>query len=143
MRNRFHAQQGDGCQRRGDGSNVRLQSERCVLYMIVFCKPWWSCRDVMLLGLKQGWAGLGRAGQGRAGQNRTGQGRAGQNRTGQGRAHRALHTSDPDSVRHHPVMPSTHINIQQNAVTAQPHSEVCLDDSLVVLVELVPATARP
>ena len=70
MRNRFHAQQGDGCQRRGDGSNVRLQSERCVLYMIVFCKPWWSCRDVMLLGLKQGRAGQGRAGQGRTGQAR-------------------------------------------------------------------------
>ena len=111
--------------------------------MIVFCKTWWSCRDVMLLELKQGRAGQGRAGQDRAGQGRAGQGRAGQNRTGQGRAHRALHTSDPDSVRHHPVMPSTHISIQQNAVTAQPHSEVCLDDSLVVLVELVPATARP
>ncbi len=89
MRNRFHAQQGDGCQRRGDGSNVRLQSERCVLYMIVFCKPWWSCRDVMLLGLKQGRAGQGRAGQGRAGQGRAGQGRAGQGRAGQGRTGQA------------------------------------------------------
>ena len=97
-------------------------------------------------------AGQGRAGQGRAGQGRAGHGTAGQARTGQARALHtgALHTSGSDSVRHHPVMPSTHINLQQNAVTARIsvceslfHSRVCNNDSLVVLVELVPATASP
>ncbi len=112
-----------------------LQSKRRVLCMIVLCRSVWSCRDMILLEVRQGRAGQGRAGQGRAGQGRTGQARA--------EYKSALHTSGSDFVRHHPVMPSAHINIQEGAVTAQLYSEACLDASLVVLVELVPATARP
>ena len=89
----------------------------------------------MLLKVEQGRAGQGRAGQGRAGHNRTSQGRT--EHTGR------LHTSDSNSVTYHLVMPSIHMNLQQAAVTAQLHSKACSNDSLVVLVELVPATASP
>ncbi|KAA6422519.1 MAG: hypothetical protein FRX49_07380 [Trebouxia sp. A1-2] len=107
--------------------------------------------------------GSGRAGQGRAcragqagragqgmGSGRAGQGRAGQDSAGRqgmtsqaGKHTRALITSDSDSVKHHPAMPSTRINIQEGTVTAQLHSEVCLKALLEEFEELVPATASP
>jgi len=127
MRNRFHAQQGDGCQRRGDGSNVRLQSERCVLYMIVFCKPWWSCRDVMLLGLKQGRAGQGRAGQGRAGQGRAGQGRAEQDRPGQGRAEQDRPGQSTQGPAH--IRPRLCQTSPSDAINTHQHSAECCDST--------------